>query len=344
MRPQILLLTTALAVVPVAGSPAQELTELVAVRGSKSWADRPAISPDGHLLAAGRRDNRGGELKLWDATTGKEIAVLAGYAGQHSDLAFSPDGKRLAAAANDGVQVWDVRSHERLAAFKGPGASRVVFSPDGRRLAAAGNMQVKVWDVDSGKELASFQVRNYLLGEPPGVAFSRDLTTAAVRDYQEIDLWDLGTGKVRATLSEHRGEVHCLVYSADGKTLVASSTRYEGNNFRWKGDVKLWDVAGAKERVALKGPFGRVLDAALSPDGKTLALLDSPELRANAELKLVDVATGRQYIIRPVPACPFRSLAFTAAGKLLVTGTADEALTLWEVSMPMPTPAGSPGQ
>src|SRR5262249_6384642 len=153
----------------------------------------------------------------------------------------------------------------------------------GTKLAAVAWNQVKLWEVASGKELALFQHHVPIAGSV-GMAFSRNLATLAARNYQEIDLWNTATGKEKTTLSEHRGEVGCMVWSADDKTLIASSYRYYGKNFKWKGDVKLWDVASGRERAALSGPFGLVLTMAISPDGKTLALLDAHELHAQADL------------------------------------------------------------
>jgi WD40 repeat protein len=222
-------------------------------------------------------------LKLWDVAAGKQIASLAGYTNSLYSLAFSADAKRLASAGQGPVQVWDVNAHKEVASFKGLGHGTVVaLNRDGTRLAALGYTQVKLWEVASGKELASFQHPLPVYG--PGAAFSRDLATLAVRNYQEIDLWDTAAGKAKATLSEHRGEVGCMLWSADDRALIASSTRYEGRNYKWKGDVKLWDVASGKERATLPGPFGRILAMSLSPDGKALALLDSPQLDAEADL------------------------------------------------------------
>ncbi len=167
------------------------------------------------------------------------------------------------------------------------------------------------------------------------MAFSRDLTTLAKADFQEIDLCDIASGKIKTTLSEHRGEVRFLSYSDDGKTLVATSTCYRGPGFKFQGDVKLWDVASRSERVSFKGPFGQILRAALSPDGKTLALLDSPELRVIPDIKLIDIASGRQTLIRKLPTHSFMNLEFTRDGRLFVVGNSDEkTIRLWQVHLP----------
>jgi WD40 repeat protein len=259
-------------------------------------------------------------------------------------LAFSADGKRLASGSSALAQVWDVGARQELASFKSLGHGRgvVALSRDGAKMAAVVNRQVQVWAVaagkqstaGSGKQLASFRLEGVVSDQGDGAAFSRDLATLAVGNYQEIDLWDTATGKPKVTLSEHRGEVGRMVWSADDKTLIASSTRYQSKDYEWKGDVKLWDVASGKERASLQGPFGRIMAMAPSPDGKTLALLDAPALREESDLKLVDVDTGRRRVLRVPPGCSFLSLRFTAEGKLLVSGTSADSLRVWEVTLP----------
>jgi WD40 repeat protein len=326
---------------------AQELIPRATFTGPTLQVSRTVLSPDGKLLVfAGRnvdrtRQGRGvprGELDLIDTATGERLAALHGTFDSPETVAFNTDGKRLAAGGDRYVQVWDVRTYQVLATFEVPrGQGQVevaALNKDGKQLAVTfGSDQVKVWDWASGKEVVSFRHATLNHGGP-GLAFNSDLGTLAVRDYQEIDLWDVATGKRRLTLSEHLGEVGCLTFSGDGRTLLAASTLYHGRRFKCQGNVKLWDVATGKERATFPGPFGRVVAAALSPDGKTVALLDSPKLHADPDLKLLNVATGRQRTIPTVPAHALLSLAFTTEGRLFVLGTPDDkTFKLWEVAL-----------
>jgi WD40 repeat protein len=71
-----------------------------------------AAAPDGRLLATGGTDKA---IRLWDPATGTKLGQFTGHPGRIRGLAFSPDGTRLASAAEGGTDlVWDVTALARL--------------------------------------------------------------------------------------------------------------------------------------------------------------------------------------------------------------------------------------
>src|SRR5262249_29937236 len=184
---------------------------------------------DGKRLACASPDYN--TIRVWDAKNDLELFTLKGHTrGVHS-LAFSADGKHLAAAGWDVVRVWDVQSPNPLI-LQG-GAAVIAFSPDGKRLASAGGlgMDVKVWDALNGQEQFTLKGHTTLVA---GLAFSPDgkrLASSGRADRtgkQEVKVWDAKTGQELYAIKGAGGSV---AFSPDGKTLVSTA-----------GRVRVWDA------------------------------------------------------------------------------------------------------
>jgi WD40 repeat protein len=303
----MMVLTLALLLVSGPGLLAQELKELATVKGEQNVV---ALRPDGKMVATGDWKERNGKVVLWDLPSGKQVAALVLEKDRPEALAFSPDGKLLASVGtgNSALTVWDVTARKPLVTIKEHvyPAHALAFSPDGKKLGAVVSRQVRVWDVTSGKKLSSFRRRI----STNAVAFSRDLGTLASGNYQEIDLWNVNTGKLRTILSEHRGKVNSLHFSQDDKTLVAASILRRRNYFQYVGDVRLWDVATGKERKVFPEGIGQFGIVRLSPDGKTLVAC------VGLRVTLLDVATGKRRIVDRASGHYFSSHSFTTDGRL----------------------------
>ena len=139
-----------------------EKTQVHALKLGDGFLQAMAINPAGTLLATGgwyRGTNQSGDLLyLWDFATGTFVAELEGDRRSIHDLAFHPDGQRLAALDPDGsMRVWDVPSRQQRQAIHGftQPVYSIDFSPDGRLLATAGGGgSVRLWDMDTRRQAA----------------------------------------------------------------------------------------------------------------------------------------------------------------------------------------------
>jgi WD40 repeat protein len=93
-----------------------------------------------------------------------------------------------------------------------------------------------------------------------------------------VVLWDLATGKPRATLKGHGERVNSVAFTPDGRTLASGSSDQT---------IKLWDVATGNELTTLRGHTGGVNAVVFLADGKHLASGSS-----DTTIKVWDVAAG----------------------------------------------------
>ena len=117
------------------------------------WADAPAVSPDGKSIVYTRRgfdvraDNRRGGLWLVDAASGAARPLTTGT-GNEGQAAWSPDGRRLAYVASDGISpqihVRDLDSGATVRVSQLTEApDGLSWSPDGRWIAFSARVPAK---------------------------------------------------------------------------------------------------------------------------------------------------------------------------------------------------------
>lgn len=248
------------------------------------------VSPDGTRVAALDFDwTSGNRLAVLDLASSKSLFAAAG-----SPLAYSPDGRWLAAVAEDEktVLLLDPRTHETVARFRGHARSvfKAAFSPDSRYLASCGkDRTVRLWQISSGgcQELRGHTDEVY------AIAFHPDGTRLATAGRDgAVWLWDVARAEAVARLPRHKSFVWSLAFSLDGATLASGS-----------GDttIRLWDTAPLKTRyqarraaAVLRPEAERLVEQLWREKNDPTAVVDA--LRANSLLS----ASQRQAALRAV--------------------------------------------
>jgi WD40 repeat protein len=303
-----------------------------------------AVSPDGRFVASGGGLSRsgGGDIRLLDAATGRQVRRLAGDQSAAVDAAFAPDGKVLVTAGENGsLYFWEAATGKQLDALKYLGGSfagtghAVAFSPAGDVLAAGCGSKIVVWDAATRKELRRIAVPE---GAGP-LTFAPGGKTLAAGYENAVRTWDIPAGTERVPFDGHRGAVRASV-SQDG-TRATTATSF-GVAVNWDLDTGRLigpddkDAPADEDRGASSGVSRRASVTAreavgdgevvtVSPDGRTAAY-SGRKTRA----RLWDRDRHEERFWLGDKPGEVDCLGFSPDGLLLATGGPD-AVRLWDM-------------
>jgi len=278
---------------------------LFGLKGHDEWAKSAAFSPDSARLASGGGDAR---VCLWDALEGTKLNVfetgVKGTASYYSSpsgakaVAFSPDGKLLAAGVGDQskIFIWDVQTNKQRIQIEKPhgeGIQSLAFSSDSKHLISSGYRRV------------------------PREEFGAEFKAKTVQ-VPEVRFWNVATGKLSQELKTKEPEAGfgLMAISADRNTLAVGMSEA----------IRIWDVpsGASSRRIPNRGWWGYQA-LAMSPDGRTVAA------SIDNSIGLWETDSGKP-VLQDFPAhrhaAPF--VACTPDNKLIITAGYDGLVMAWD--------------
>jgi WD40 repeat protein len=318
-----------------------------------------AVDPTAERCAAVTNELR---LTIVDTKTGKAQRSLGEPADKVSCVAWSPDGKVLAAGAAKATFLFDPNTGKTGRTLD-VSSAYLDWSRDGSRLAAiCSDGTTRLWNAADGAmqlKIAAGGTALYLLPGNANVLLgdSAALTTLAWADGKRIAhhdlsgmeppywhpgrpivtgiltappaLWEPATGRLRCKLDEHAATVAAFAFSPDGKAIATA-----GHD----KTVRVFKSADGSLTHTLAKHTAAVLAVAWSPDGKEI-------VSGGADKKTIvwDAKTGEPMHTRTEHAAAIQCLAFSPAGSVLAAGGDDGKIFTytrpgWKPGKPLTTP------
>lgn len=275
----------------------------------KGSAIHVAITPDGKTVAAIVNEGASThEVRFFDLAAGTQTSAIKREKFFFRTLAYSPDGKTLAAST-----VANVNQNPTGFNFREVTTIRLYN-------AATGQQQKALEDVHrSGLRSMAFTAD----GKTLFTAGNADTVNGSTAG-GEVKAWDLATDTARAVFQGLPSNISNAALSSDAKLVAAAYTILPN-----RGEAKLWETESGKELRAFNTGGKGASAVALSPDSKLLAVGDW-----DYKVRCFDVATGKDYGGFAVKSAP-KQLAFTPDGKsLLIQET--RWVELWDLAAARP--------
>jgi WD40 repeat protein len=306
-------------------------TEVRAFLGHEAGVRDAVFSSDGKRVFSCGADKT---IRVFETASGREERKIA-TAAPVNRLATSADGRRLAAAGDDGVHVLDAVTLAEERRFPGQ-ATGVDFLPDGRLVSTGADGTLRTLDLERGSEVSRQKTQTDAI---LALAVSADGTravTAGCQTDKSMHVVDLANGLETASMAGDPTSFRAVALSRDG-TRFASGSRDKS--------VHVWDVETGRELAHFEHVHS-VNAVAFSPDGQRVAAGDE-----NGQVRLWDVASERE--LKPANhghSPVISSVAFAPDGKTGYATSNDGTISVWDLATgnelrtfdnPIPAPVNS---
>ena len=300
---------------------------LYTYRGHTDEVIRVRWSSDGARIASasGYKDRT---VQIWDATDGGHVFTYRGHvSGKYAtltDIAWSPNGKRIASSGFEEVQVWDAADGGNIYTYRGHSDTVYAssWSPDSKRIASASKDEtVQVWDEADGGHVFTYTDDGYAPYGIGDAVWSPDGRHIACTDTAGVRVWDVSTGQNTFTYS-YGG--YPLAWSPDSQRIAsggASSTVHvrdaadRGHFYIYRGHANS-DTASNPTIYAV----------AWSPDGKRIASGSSDKT-----VQVWDATDGGHVYTYRGHSGAVYAVAWSPDGKYIASGSADKTVQVWKV-------------
>jgi WD40 repeat protein len=289
---------------------ARAFEQVCQVEASKQYASAPA--PLG---------------KLYNTYRKHSSAVL--------NIAWSPDGKKIASASADKtVQVWNATSKTPTLIYRNHAraVSAVAWSPDGSRIVSGSwDTTVQVWNVQTGRKLLTYRGFSK---EVSCVAWSPDGKYIACGSWDTtVQIRQADSGSRPYTFSGHSGPVHAVAWSPtissspleDGRRIASASGAAVDADV--DNTVQIWNALTGDDLLIYRDHFYFVNAVAWSPDGKKIA-----SASADTNVQVWNVANGSNILTYRGHTNKVNAVAWSPNGKHIASAGDDRTVQIWDAT------------
>jgi WD40 repeat protein len=203
-------------------------------------------------------------VRLWNAETYEQLAILKGHSDLVQEIAFLSDGVRLLSrSADKSIQIWDIRTKKPLFILTAPATIQcLALSSEGNKVIYGYQDKFVAWNIEEYSDPQVFSGHN---GKILCCCCSPDGSKAVSgSEDARLRLWNVYNPNGQSlALKGHSGPVLSCQFSPDGTKLVSGSL---------DSTLRVWDIDGSLRNEYWVG--SPVRSVAWHPKGKLIAAGD----------------------------------------------------------------------
>ncbi|ETO05269.1 NB-ARC domain-containing protein [Reticulomyxa filosa] len=274
------------------------------------------FSPDATKILSYSNDDT---IRIWDASSQRQLHVLEGHTGSITTAQFSHDGSKIVSYSWDHtIRIWDVLSGQQIKLLSGysNSLSSMALSPDGSKIAVHSHNTIYVLDALSGEQLQLLEGHSDIVLI---VQFSPDSSKILSGSGDEsIRIWDVFSGKQLLLLEGHSNNIIGVQLTSNGSKVIS---------YAHDETIRIWDALSGQQIQLLEGHTESINGIQLSLDGsKILSYSD------DCTIRLWDLLSGKQIQVFEGHSSRVTKAQLSSDGSRIVSGSGDNTIRLWDVA------------
>ena len=303
----------------------QERKEEVTFAGHASKVYSVAFSGDCRFIVSGSEDKT---IKMWSIQGRSEEFTFTGHTDRVQSVALSADGRFIVSGSRDNtIKLWDIKERREECTFTGHTGEvySVAISADSRFIVSGSeDSMIKMWGVQEKNEEFSLEGHKERVRS---VALSADGKFIASGSYDRmVKVWGVEDRREYFTCTGHAAAVMSVAVSADSRFIVSGSQ---------DKTIKIWNTEDWREECRSKGYTDS--DFVVSVDGRFLVTGSNNgggrynESTSDNTVKIWNIQERREEYALTGHTEPVISVAVSADGRFIVSGSEDTTVKLWNI-------------
>ncbi len=254
-------------------------------------------------------------IVIWNTETWEKVASLEGHTKSVNSIVLSSNAKKLVSGSTDKtLKIWDLSTFEEIQTLKGhkPTVGGIAVSPNDEYIASGSyDNSISLWSFENGDVITS-KITNR--AKPRFSPKGELLIGGAGGKISLLKVPDLG---LVTDFQPHNDYVMDFIFSKDGNSIITSG---------YDNKIKIWDNSDWNEKKTVNiQPKGGAYSLSLSPNDKDIALT------CEYQLNLYSFETGDLLKEYMVTSKGNYCVKFSPENKLLVMGSADKKIRVWNI-------------